>query len=893
MQDDWLSPDKRVNYGPCLGPESSRVVDRLSPQDNLDHGLSTPGSSSANYDTNNTSNIDKFGFAEPFELNWDGHIDSSFIAVDEDAISTPEEVCFGMLPGVEMRFNNGIDPISSPLGQQTESNFLTLGLSFTQNRCDILLSSEMVVAVLNMKSFRSLASVQEEVSIRLEGSVKLPIRPQSNNQPKGKKDLRYCSVDILVFGYRDNAELVAAKLAANDFFLQDPNHTPPGFSYENPQCLDLPQILVTKGSQVKRKVVKKTVLERDRVVDQEDDFELDYDRLLDDFACHDDLVQATVVAQVSTTLLIHQREGLDFILQREMKPSAPNRRLWEEKNSDEDETSKPIYRHIITGARSPSAKECVGGIIADEMGLGKSLTILSAIAGSLDRAFTYARTMTNIDASGRGIIAAKSTLVIVPSALLIESWISEIERHIVPDTLSYYKFHGQSRNMNYLQVVQHDIVFTTYGTVAADFVRNRSLLHLVHWYRIVLDEAHVIRNVSTKQSSAVTALQCWLRWCLTGTPIQNSLDDLFSLARFLKVPILDDAAQFKRHIIAPIDNASVDTPKDYRNLRTLLSTLCLRRTKAVLPIAQVATYTHELDFTSEERAGYRRIEHICTEALDLAVSGHKGKEAHQTVLEILLRLRLFCNNGSTFEGSDSQENLCLKDPEEALSLLQQTGQAICHYCSCDITSASGAENGAVVVTICHHAICSECTPRWKSAISNRTHCPICKVTHSMEPSMLEGSANIPSIANYPSKIQSLCEDIQLHRREGKCVVFSFWRKSLDVVGSLLEAKNIPYLRVDGTVLFSKRKTILNQFQERHDIPVILMTLGTGAVGLNGLYVANRIHLLEPQWNPSIESQAIGRVVRLGQQRPVTVVRYIMNRTVEKVVTCRTITVRIH
>lgn len=61
-------------------------------------------------------------------------------------------------------------------------------------------------------------------------------------------------------------------------------------------------------------------------------------------------------------------------------------------------------------------KECVGGIVADEMGLGKTLTLLSAVAGSLDRAFAYARTMTNFEASGRSVIAAKSTLVIVPSA---------------------------------------------------------------------------------------------------------------------------------------------------------------------------------------------------------------------------------------------------------------------------------------------------------------------------------------------------------------------------------------------------------------------------------------------------------------------------------------------
>jgi uncharacterized protein YeaC (DUF1315 family) len=320
-----------------------------------------------------------------------------------------------------------------------------------------------------MKSFRSLARVQQEVYVRLEGAAELSSWLQGGNPSENRKDSRYCLIDILVFGYHHDAELVAAKLAANGLFLQDPDHIPPGFTYENPQCLDLPEIPRAEASQIGRIIMKKALPAGGRVLAQENDFELDYDRLLDDLACHDGLVQATVVAQVSTTLLSHQREGLDFILQREMNSLPPGRRLWEEQRSDQAEISSTIFQHIITGARNPSAKECVGGIVADEMGLGKSLTLLSAIAGSLDRGLAYAQTMTKIGASGHGVIAAKSTLVIVPSALLIDSWIDEVERHIVPGTLSYYKFHGQARKIDYPQLLQHDIVFTTYGTVAADF----------------------------------------------------------------------------------------------------------------------------------------------------------------------------------------------------------------------------------------------------------------------------------------------------------------------------------------------------------------------------------------------------------------------------------------
>ncbi|KAJ9634511.1 hypothetical protein H2199_008968 [Coniosporium tulheliwenetii] len=189
---------------------------------------------------------------------------------------------------------------------------------------------------------------------------------------------------------------------------------------------------------------------------------------------------------------------------------------------------------------------------------------------------------------------------------------------------------------------------------------------------------------------------------------------------FLKVPILEDAAQFKRHITAPIDYKKVNIAKGYRNLRTLLSSICLRRTKAVLPMAQFTTFTQSLDFTQNEREEYAQIERICKEALDLAVSGHKVKEAHQNVLEILLRLRLFCNNGSVYDGSGAHFSGEFMDPGEALSLLEQTGQAACYYCLCDVSSITRSnDDESALLTACHRVICSDCISSWKTAFAKR------------------------------------------------------------------------------------------------------------------------------------------------------------------------------
>ena len=113
------------------------------------------------------------------------------------------------------------------------------------------------------------------------------------------------------------------------------------------------------------------------------------------------------------------------------------------------------------------------------------------------------------------------------------------------------------------------------------------------------------------------------------------------------------------------------------------------------------------------------------------------------------------------------------------------------------------------------------------------------------------------------------------------IVFSVWKKTLDLVSALFSAKRIPFLLIDGSLSLADRRKVLKRFREDPGVPVLLMTLGTGAVGLN-LTVANRIHILEPQWNPTVESQAIGRAVRFGQEKTVTVERYIMKDTVEEV-----------
>jgi len=117
---------------------------------------------------------------------------------------------------------------------------------------------------------------------------------------------------------------------------------------------------------------------------------------------------------------------------------------------------------------------------------------------------------------------------------------------------------------------------------------------------------------------------------------------------------------------------------------------------------------------------------------------------------------------------------------------------------------------------------------------------------------------------------------------------------------ILAMPGIKYVRIDGAVPTNERSRIIKQFQEDDETNLLLMMTGTGAVGYanissssldqfrsNSRYrldltAATRVHLLEPQWNPAIEAQAIGRALRLGQTRSVTIVRYVMQNTIEEV-----------
>ena len=114
----------------------------------------------------------------------------------------------------------------------------------------------------------------------------------------------------------------------------------------------------------------------------------------------------------------------------------------------------------------------------------------------------------------------------------------------------------------------------------------------------------------------------------------------------------------------------------------------------------------------------------------------------------------------------------------------------------------------------------------------------------------------------------------------KSVVFSGWTSHLDLIELALKAVGITFTRLDGTMARSARTAAMDKFREDDSVHVILVSIMAGGLGLN-LTSGSNVYVMEPQFNPAAEAQAIDRVHRLGQKRPVRTVRYIMHDSFEE------------
>lgn len=528
------------------------------------------------------------------------------------------------------------------------------------------------------------------------------------------------------------------------------------------------------------------------------------------------------------------------------------------------------------------------------MGLGKTLTMLANIVGTLKDAGAFkssaaSKNRMNLDDEGT-LHRSRATLVLVPSHMLINSWTEEIHKHVYGG-LRVCEYHGRGRETNVEAIADAEVVLSTYHTLAGESAKSTSPLFKIHWYRIILDEAHIIRTSSTLFFESVRRLEAKFRWCVTGTPVQNGLEDLGSLVAFLQVPMLDTRLEFKQHIIDPLVRRNGSGAS---NLKVLLDSTCLRRLNKLLDLPDVNDIYEEIDFSDVERRQYDTAHVEMSNEIKRQVNLEKSKRGYFGILELEMRLRRMCNHG-TFERPRPEAEVL-----QTFNGCDAIDSTICDSCKKDLSDTILVDslcNGHY--TTCGHLICSKCLPQFEQALATAKEakdriCPLCgqelpgdylvlsraeamlgKLGRQLQECTLSFQPDGVS-----SKINALLANVENTNKKDKSIIFSGWTRTLDLIEQHLQKRKIHFRRIDGTSSLPARNKTLEEFRKDNKIRILMMTTGTGAVGLN-LAVANTVHIFEPQWNPMVESQAVARVVRLGQKKPVSIIRYIIRGTVEQ------------
>jgi len=411
-----------------------------------------------------------------------------------------------------------------------------------------------------------------------------------------------------------------------------------------------------------------------------------------------------------------------------------------------------------------------GGILADEMGLGKTLQTLAFLqtVGSAERTVQS--------------VPRRPHLIICPTSLVF-NWMAEAVK-FTPE-LKVLALHGPDRHARFDQIPASDIVLTSYALLRRDAERYRGL----EFDTLVLDEAQHIKNRQTQNAQAVKAVAAQRRLVLTGTPMENSVLDLWSIFDFLMPGYLGTAQDFRERYELPITrekDAAAQT-RLARRLRPFLLRRLKQEVAADLPAKLEQVSFCEL--TADQRSVYQQVIQASRKQVLEAAGAQGAAKSRMLVLSALLRLRQVCCD---------------------LRLLQLQG---------------------------------------------------------VNPANASGKLDL---------FGELLEEVM----DGghRVLVFSQFVSMLSLLKERLDGEGIAYCYLDGST--ADRGAMVEQFQKSAAIPVFLISLKAGGVGLN-LTGADTVIHFDPWWNPAVEDQATDRAHRLGQTKVVTSYKLIARDTVEE------------
>ncbi|PTX92904.1 hypothetical protein DB345_14760 [Spartobacteria bacterium LR76] len=403
------------------------------------------------------------------------------------------------------------------------------------------------------------------------------------------------------------------------------------------------------------------------------------------------------------------------------------------------------------------ARSGLGGLLADEMGLGKTVQTLAMLESLRSPA-----------------------LVVCPSSL-VWNWKREAA-HFLPG-LKVLALDGPQRAQLFPKIPQHDLAITSYALLRRDIEMFRDY----EFGAVILDEAQHIKNPESQNAKSAYALRSKSRFILTGTPIENSLRDLWSLYEFLLPGYLGKRQDFKDTYETPLLNGAVGSSWERLNRRLRPYLLRRRKQEILTELPDKIEQVIEVELSDQQKTAYTQLQQTARSQIDaMKDAGSSAGATRMRVLTALLRLRQAC---------------------------------------CDLRllgAPEGTESGKL------------------------------NALRELLSEAIDGGHRV--------------------------LVFSQFTSMLDLIGENLNEAGISFCRLDGST--KDREGVVQRFQTDASIPVFLISLKAGGVGLN-LTAADTVIHFDPWWNPAVEAQATDRAHRIGQKNVVTSIKLIARDTVEE------------
>ncbi|KAJ7058053.1 SNF2 family N-terminal domain-containing protein [Mycena amicta] len=569
-------------------------------------------------------------------------------------------------------------------------------------------------------------------------------------------------------------------------------------------------------------------------------------------------------------------------------------------------TLLPFQRESLSWMRKQEKGVWNGGMLADEMGMGKTIQMIALFVSD----------------------GAKPNLVVAPTVAIMQ-WKNEILAHT--NGLDVLVWHGAARQSNPEELKKFDVVLTTYAVMESCFrkqeqgfkrkgmmIKEKSPLHRITWNRIILDEAHNIKERSTNTAKAAFELKAKGRWCLSGTPLQNRVGELYSLVRFLggdpfsfyfckkcdckslhwrfsDKRSCDDCGHSPMHhtcfwnneILTPIQKYGMVGPGQvaFKKLKILLDRMMLRRTKLQraddLGLPPRTVIVRRDYFSPEEKELYLSLFSDIKRRFDTYLQEGTILNNYSNIFSLLTRMRqMACHPDLVIRSKNNTGRFIQDEPDEA---------TVCRLCN-DV-----AEDA--IQSKCRHIFDRECIKQYlNTAIEQQPDCPVCHLplTIDLDAPALELEQNLPDARQgilgrlnldkwrSSTKIEALLEElVNLRMKDAttKSLVFSQFVNFLDLIAYRLQRAGFKVCRLEGTMSPQARDATIKHFMENVEVTVFLVSLKAGGVALN-LTEASRVYLMDSWWNPAVEFQAMDRIHRLGQHRPVKAIKLVVEDSIE-------------